>query len=356
MKAEVYFNKLGKGQSRADCLKILLDRVDKYLSVFKKDSFVGIKMTIGDEKNIGYIKPEIVRIVIENLKSRGAKPFVFDTNVIYSGMRQNAVDHMNLAFSKGFTPDNLGCPFIVADGVFGTDSRVIKADFKNVKEIRVTSMVGVLENLIVASHITGHIMSGFAGSIKNVGMGMASRAGKQAQHSSVRPSINPEKCTLCGCCIEICPASAISDKSGIAFINSKLCIGCGECISACKSDAVNINWHEDMNVFTERMAEYACGILSKIKNKIFINFAWDITEECDCLAGTDPKITDDAGIFVSGDILAVDKACYDFLIKRGDVFARGKKGKPYLHQFKYAEKIGLGSLDYKLVVVDLPLR
>ena len=351
MKPDVYFKKLKKQQTQSECLKNLLDRIDSHFSQFKKDSFVGIKMTIGDEKSTGYIKPEIVRILVENLKNRGAKPFVFDTGVIYKGMRQNAVDHMNLAFRKGFTPDNLGCPFIVAGGVFGTDSRVIKADFKNVKEIRVPSMVGVLEDLIVASHITGHIMSGFAGSIKNVGMGMASRAGKQSQHSSVRPSINPERCTLCGCCIEICPASAISDKSKMAFINSKLCIGCGECISACKFDAVNINWHEDMDIFVERMAEYACGILSQIKRKIFINFAFDITEECDCIAGNDPKIIEDAGIFASKDILALDKACYDVLTKRGDVFARGKKGKPYLHQFKYAEKIGLGSLEYKLIEV-----
>jgi uncharacterized Fe-S center protein len=306
-------------------------------------------MTVGDEKSTGYIKPELVKSLVENLKEQGIKPFVFDTNVIYTGQRQNAVDHLNLAYHKGFTPDNLGCPYIIVDSVFGTDSRIIKVDFKNLKEIKVPSLVGVLEDLVVLTHITGHIMSGYAGSIKNVGMGMASRAGKQIQHSSLKPVINVENCTMCGCCIEMCPVSAISEVSGKVFINSRTCIGCGECISACKFNAVNINWREDVDVFVERMAEYACGILSQIKRKVFINFAFDITEECDCISGDDPRIAEDTGIFASKDILAVDKACFDTLTKGKDIFSRDEKKKAHLHQFKYAEEIGLGRLDYKLI-------
>ena len=348
----VYFSRLKNGKGRLDCLNILLEKFAAKFSEFKSrgvGTFVGIKMTIGDKASTGYINPELVRIIVDHLKKRGAKPFVFDTNVIYTGQRQNAVDHLNLAYRKGFTPEKLGCPYIIADGVFGTDSKLIKVDYKNIKEIRVPSLVSVLEDLIVLSHITGHLFSGFAGSIKNVAMGMASRAGKQVQHSSVRPAINTANCTMCGCCIMICPASAISEKNEQAFIDSKLCIGCGECISACKFNAVNINWREDANVFAERMAEYACGILSQIKRKIFINCAFDITEECDCLAADDPKIVEDAGIFASKDILALDKACFDLLTRKGDAFSRNGKIKTHLHQFEYARKIGLGSLDYKLI-------
>lgn len=349
MKAEVYFSKLKKGRSRRESFKTLLNSIEPHLSQFKKGSFVGIKITIGDKKNTGHIKPEIVRILVNNLKRRGAKPFAFDTNVIYKGERQNAVNHLNLAYRKGFTPQNLGCPFIIADGLFGTDSRIIKVDFRNIKEIRVPSLIGVLEDLIVLTHITGHIMSGYAGSIKNVGMGMATRAGKQVQHSSLKPSINPENCTLCDACIIMCPVSAIRELRGKAYINPNQCVGCCECIHFCKFNAININWHEDVNVFAERMAEYACGILSQIKNKVFINSAFDITEECDCISGDDPRIAEDAGIFASKDILAVDKACFDLLTKGNDIFSRGGKIKVHLHQFKYAEEIGLGKLDYKLI-------
>jgi len=354
MKPVVYFSRLKEGRSRLDCLKILLKTIKSYLSEFPSrdfGTFIGIKMTIGDEKNTGNIRPELVRILVEDLNKQRAKPFLFDTNVIYKGKRQNAVDHLNLAYKKGFIPENVGCPFIIADSVFGTDSKTIKVDFKNIKEIRVPSLVSVLDDLIVLSHVTGHIMSGYAASIKNVAMGMASRAGKQIQHSSLKPTIKKERCTLCGCCIGICPVLAISEKGDSAYINSSLCIGCGECISACKFNAVRINWQEDVNAFVERMAEYACGILSQVRRKIFINFAFDITEECDCISGDDPRIVEDLGIFASKDILAVDKACFDMLTKEKDIFARKDTKKPYLHQFRYAEKIGLGRQDYKLIKV-----
>ncbi len=348
----VYFSKIKEEEdSQIRCFENLLSVIDTYFSGFKEHSFVGIKMTIGDAKSTGFIKPEIVRVLVERLKACGAKPFVFDTNVIYTGQRQNSVDHLNLAYDKGFTPDKIGCPYIIADSVFGTDSRIIKKNFKNIKEIRVPSLIGVLEDLVVLTHITGHIMSGFAGSIKNVAMGMASRAGKQIQHSSLKPVVNVENCTMCGCCALICPVSAISEKKDRAFIDSRTCIGCCECISACKFKAVNINWQEDVNVFMERMAEYASGILSKIKRKVFINFAFDITEECDCISGDDPRIAQDAGVFASKNILAVDKAGFDRLLEDNDIFSRNGKITAHLHQFKYADKIGLGTLNYKLIEI-----
>lgn len=351
MESTVYFSKLEKGQRTKDCFNTLLESTDSSISRFKKGSFVGIKMTIGDKGSTGYIKPEVVSLLVKKLRKQGAKPFVFDTNVIYKGQRQNAVDHLNLAYQKGFTPGKLGCPYIIADSVFGTDSRSVKEHFKNINEIKIPSLIRVLDDVIVLSHITGHIMSGYAASIKNVAMGMASRAGKQMQHSSLKPVINVSKCTLCGTCIDICPVSAISENSGQVYINSNVCVGCGECIAACMLDAVQINWHEDPIIFIERMTEYATGILAKIRRKVFINFALDITKECDCICGDDPRLIEDTGIFASEDILAVDKACYDALVGKRDIFSRGGKIRSHTHQFEYAQKIGLGSMTYRLIEV-----
>ncbi len=346
MSTKVYFKSTVKPESRNEALEAILNN----LTIFPKDSFVAIKITVGDTNSRLFLQPELIAKVIEKIKQQDAKPFVFDTNVIYKGDRTNAVDHLNLAYEKGFAPQNIKAPFIIADGVFGSDGREFIVNYNHIKKIKCPSLVGVVDNLIVLSHITGHIMSSYAGAIKNVGMGMSCRSGKQVQHSSVKPSVISKKCVMCGACIEICPVAAISKNNDKALINSKVCVGCGECLCACLYDAISVNWKEDIEVFCERMAEYAAGILSKFKNKFFINFAFDITKECDCIAGiNEPKIYPDLGILASSDILAVEKASVDLLNKDEDVFFKAQKSKAYLEQLNYAHKLSLGNLNYELI-------
>ena len=47
---------------------------------------------------------------------------------------------------------------------------------------------------ISLTHFKGHEMTGFGGTIKNIGMGCGSRAGKKEQHASGKPKIAPEAC------------------------------------------------------------------------------------------------------------------------------------------------------------------
>lgn len=345
MPSKVYFKSISEDTAKDAALSGVLKNIPTY----KKDAFVAIKLTIGDENSRLYLKPELVRQVVEVVKGQGARPFVFDTSVIYHGKRSNAVDHLNLAYEKGFSPDNIKAPFIIADGLFGLDGREFKVDYKNIKKIKIPSFIGIIDNLIVLSHITGHIMTGYAGAIKNVGMGMSSRSGKQVQHSSVKPSIISKKCTMCGACIGICPVNAISKKNDKAFIDSKVCLGCGECLCACRFDAISVNWKTDLKVFGERMAEYTAGVLTRFKSKFFINFAFDITKECDCMAAVDePVICKDLGILASSDIIAVEKASLDLLTKNEDVFLKAQNNNLSLVQLNYADKLSLGSLDYEL--------
>ncbi|MFC1709642.1 DUF362 domain-containing protein [Candidatus Omnitrophota bacterium] len=346
MPSRVYFKSILDNTAK----DIALSQVLKNIPSYEKDAFVAIKLTIGDENSRLHLKPELVKQVVEVVKNQGARPFVFDTSVIYPGKRTNAVDHLNLAYGRGFSPENIKAPFIIADGLFGLDGREFNVDYKHMKKIKVPSFIGIIDNLIVLSHITGHIMTGYAGAIKNVGMGMSSRSGKQVQHSSVKPRVVTKKCVMCGACIEICPVSAISKKDDKAFIDSKVCVGCGECLCACRFEAISVNWKTDLKVFGERMVEYSAGVLSKFKSKFFINFAFDITKECDCIAAVDePVICKDLGVLASGDILATEKASLDLLTKDVDVFLEAQKNNLSLEQLNYANKLSLGSLNYELV-------
>ncbi len=373
MKSDVYFIKVGSSdiEERALALKRLLEKIDPLLG-YKKEEFIPVKLTIGDSACVYNLNPDLVKVIVSEIKKFGAKPFLFDTSVIYKGERQNAVDHLNLAQSKGFGHNRVGAPFIIADGVFGQDGREFAGNNKDVKKIKVPSFIGMVDSLLVLSHVTGHIVSRYAGAIKNVAMGMSCRPAKQIQHSSLKPSVVDKKCVACGCCIAICPVKAISNNVGRAcpanggvprtglkavpivkkkaFIDTKLCVGCGECICACKFDAIYINWHEDAHVFCRRMAETANFILSKFKNKYFVNFALDITQECDCISAKDEVMAAaNLGILASNDILSLDKATMDLVNngKKSDYFS--SKNDIYKNMFKYSKDLGMGNLEYNLI-------
>jgi len=201
MKSDVYFVRLDSTdiEMRVEALNKLLKAVDP-LVVYAPNEMVPVKLTVGDYMSAHHLDPELAKQAAGWLKGKKTRPFLFDTSVIYNGQRQNAVDHMNLAQSKGFGHDNTGVPFIVADGVLGQDGREYSVGSPEIKQIKVPSFVGMLDSLLVLSHPTGHVVTQYAGALKNVAMGMVCRPTKQVQHSSLKPAVIAKKCTGCGCC------------------------------------------------------------------------------------------------------------------------------------------------------------
>lgn len=351
MKSDVYFVKIESQdiEERASAFKKLLDRLRPF-SEYQKDELIPVKLTIGDSPCIYHINPELVKMVILEIKKQGAKPFLFDTSVIYPGQRQNAVDHLTLAQNKGFGHSRVGAPFVIADGLLGQDGKEFILDAPDIKKIKVPSFIGMLNSLLVLSHPTGHIVSGYAGAIKNVAMGMSCRPTKQVQHSCLKPSVIVKNCTACGCCVAICPVKAIVLKDKKAYIDPKICVGCAECIYACKFDAILINWREEPAIFCKRMVSVAHFILSKFKNKFFINFAFDITKECDCISAKDEKmIAEDLGILASSDIVSLDKATVDLANKKRNSDFLDNTKNVYEAMLEYAREKGLGNLEYNLI-------
>jgi len=351
MKSKVYFSKVEPGnlEARIAALKRLCAKIGPFLA-YDKDEIVPVKITIGDTSCVYHMSPGLVALVVREMKKKGAKPFLFDTSVIYKGGRHNAVDHLALAGEKGFGYEKVGAPFIIADGLLGQDGKEHRIDAPHIKNIRIPSFIGMVDSLLVLSHATGHIVAGYGGAIKNVAMGMSCKATKQVQHSSLKPSVSAKKCASCGQCVAMCPVNAIALESGKARIDQKICVGCGECLCACKFDAVGINWHEDPEIFCRRMVEVAQTILAKFKKSFFINFAFDITRECDCISKKgDEMAAKDIGIFASSDIVSVDRATVDaaYADKISDYLPRAKK--TYQKMLEYAAHKGLGNLDHDLI-------
>lgn len=51
--------------------------------------------------------------------------------------------------------------------------------------------------------------------------------------------VDPDRCTACGACVEVCPNGAISIGE-IACIDQRKCIGCGRCIAECPQRALSL--------------------------------------------------------------------------------------------------------------------
>ena len=321
--------------------------------LIEMNSYVALKVHFGEKGNTGYIRPAWLERLIWQVRRRTQRSFLTDSNTLYTGKRSNAVDHLQLAYEHGFTPDKIAIPVIIADGLLGNDDEEIKVDLPRIKSAKIGRTIVHSDALICLSHFTGHVVTGLACAIKNLGMGCAARAGKLDQHSEVHPRVLRKACRNCSICLDYCPAGAIIQSNGSAEIQDAKCTGCGECLVVCKSGAIKMRWDEDSARTQEKTAEYAWSVRHALKGKVgFLNFLLKITKDCDCMAKDQPPIVDDIGILSSLDPVALDKASADLVLKKAgeDVLRRGYN-IDWAVQLRHGEKIGLGSMDYKLSVL-----
>ena len=181
-------------EGRTDKLKRLIKAagIDK---IDFEGKFVAIKMHFGELGNMSFLRPNYARAVVDMVKERGGKPFLTDCNTLYPGSRKNAIEHLYCAWENGFTPLTVGCPVIIGDGLKGTDDIAVPvAGGEYVKEAKIGRAVMDADVFISLTHFKGHEMAGFGGTIKNIGMGCGSRAGKKDQHCNGKPRIDADKC------------------------------------------------------------------------------------------------------------------------------------------------------------------
>lgn len=366
MSAEVYFTslKIKHGQSLLTKLEQLVNR-SGILNGIAQDDLVALKLHFGERGNLAYIRPQFVRRVVDQVKKKGGRPFLTDANTLYVGSRSNAVDHLETAIENGFDYSVVGAPLVIADGLNGKDYVSVPVGLKHFQEVKIGSAAVHADALLAITHFKGHEATGFGGTLKNLGMGLGSRSGKQQQHSDLLPEINEAACIACGKCKLWCPAKAITVE-GKAAINPELCIGCGECTVTCPHKAIAVNWKTEPDVIQEKIAEYTAGVLKGKEGKTgFITFVNNVSPLCDCVGWNDVPIVQDLGILASTDPVAIDQAAVDLvnqaqgnphsiLGERHDEVDKFRVIHPHVDwsiQLAYGEKIGLGTRDYKLITL-----
>ncbi|MGL5512419.1 MAG: DUF362 domain-containing protein [Sporomusa sp.] len=250
------------------------------MNLFEKATYGG-KIDFGERGSDGFINPILVRQVIDKVKENDAKPFLTDTNTLYSGSRHNSVDHLLTALEHGFDYTVTGAPIIIADGLRSENTTEIQIDKKHFSKVKLATYIVSADGVIVLSHFKGPEMAGFGGAIKNLGMGGATAVGKKEQHAT-KIKINQEKCVGCEKCSAVCPEKAITVNEKKANISSGKFIGCGECLTVCPVKAAEVNLETDIADLLERMTEYGYGVAKVHEKRIgYINFLLNITPDCD---------------------------------------------------------------------------
>jgi uncharacterized Fe-S center protein len=271
---------------------------------------VALKIHFGEPGNTAYLKPERVQGILEKITALGGKPFFTDCNTLYRGPRDNAKAHLKVARDHGFDP------VIIPEE---NDEKSVEINQKHFNRVYLGSVALRASVLIVLTHFKGHEVTGFGGTLKNLGMGLASRRGKLKQHQD--------------------------------------CENCSKIATCQKNQRIESCWLAPPALVQEKMVEYAFGAVKNKAGKAgYINFITDVSPNCDCFSHNDPPIVPDLGVLASFDPVAIDQACVDLVNQsEGRILSRNKFRALYPNvdweiQLQYAEEIGLGGRKYDLVI------
>ena len=329
--------------------------------------FVAIKIHFGERGNLAFLRPNFARAVVDKVKSLGGRPFLTDCNTLYVGSRKDALEHLETAWLNGFVPYVVGCPVLIADGLRGTDEVAVPIEGGELlREALIGRAVMDADIVVSLNHFKGHEGTGFGGALKNLGMGCGSRAGKMAQHHDGKVGVDAAKCVGCGRCARICAHGAPRVESGKCAIDAAKCVGCGRCIGVCPADAIfPAGGEQAAGLLDRKISEYAKAVLQGRPN-FHVNIVMDVSPNCDCHCENDAAIIPDVGFFASSDPVALDQACADAVnampavpdsalgeskVEGRDNFGRVAPSTDWTIQLEHAEKLGIGTRQYRLVTV-----
>jgi len=375
MSSKVYFaparaTRWDYSASQVAGLERLIEKLD-FGSVIAKGEHVAIKTHFGSPGAHRVVRPRFLRVLADAAKAVGGKPFVCDT------VRIEGWDYLEVANQNGVNPQSVGCPVILADGLFGCDSIEVQAG-PVLGSVQVASAIHDAPAMIVVSHCKGHIGAGYGGAIKNLAMGGVAgrhrsgdwkRARGHLHAASGESSVvrDPELCTLCLQCLHVCPTEAISEANGGLVVDDEKCWRCGRCERVCPEGAIQLEKRGE-DEFQMALAEATQAVLTTFEpgKVLYFNFVLEVQPECDCMPMADTPLVQDQGILAATDIVAVEQAALDLInngiplpeslaedrgVKAGQRILAESLGVDGQLHVDAAAQIGIGSQEYQVIRV-----
>lgn len=336
-KSKVYFTSF-KATGNENLLQKLhrLMKTAGFENIDFKDKYAAVKIHFGEYGNLAFLRPNYARVVADYVKELGGKPFLTDCNTLYVGSRKNALDHLETAYVNGFSPYQTGCHVLIADGLKGTDETLVPVNGEYVKEAKIGSAIMDADVFISLTHFKGHETAGFGGTIKNIGMGCGSRAGKMEQHCEGKPSVATEACIGCGACGRICAHGAPVITDHKAKIDHDKCVGCGRCLAVCPKEAISADYADSVAMLNYKMAEYSLAVCQN-RPCFHVSLICDVSPNCDCHPENDIPILPNIGMLASFDPVALDQACAD-LCNQATPVESSVLGKNIAHAHEHHEE------------------
>jgi len=331
----------------------------------KAGDLIAIKIDVGELGSLGYLRPPIVRAVVEKVLELGGDPVILDTTRLKDAARSLGREWMNAATVNGYTTESLGRAVVLGDGYTGEESELLPIDGDELGGVEVARGITEYAALIVISHVTGHPFAGLSGALLNFGLGCSAQRGKWRIHTPLKPRVDSEKCDGCGRCVERCIHQAINMAGGQAAVDAGLCRGCAYyCTASCPCYAFVVH-RDDIVQFQKRVIEAASAVHVAAQGKIhFFNLLLDIGPYPDYYPFSDAAVVPDLGILSSRDPVAIDQTAVDLIDQAPGLprslaedrsalaTAKGKlariTGVDPEPMLDYAQNYGLGSRRYDL--------
>ncbi len=274
------------------------------LKIYKKVSAeltgkIGIKLHTGEKNGPNIIPRPWVKNLIEKELPDAA---IVETNTYYEGDRYTTEQHRETLEVNGWN----FCPVDIMDED-GTVALPVKGG-KWFNEMYMGKNITNYDSLLVLTHFKGHMMGGFGGSNKNIGIGCADgRIGKKMIHTA---------------------------------------------------EGSNNMWSIAEEELMERISESSKATVDYFgKNITFINVLRNMSVSCDCEGcAAMPVVTPNIGILASTDICAVDTASIDLVYAldekdHADLVERIQTRHGH-RQLSYMKELGMGNDKYVLIDLD----
>lgn len=259
---------------------------------------VAIKLHTGEPHGPNIIPPEWVKVFMEKELPGAA---IIETNTFYEGDRYTTEQHRKTLEVNGWTE------FTSVDitDEHGTAMLPVTGG-KWFREMSVGRSLLDYDSMVALTHFKGHVMGGFGGANKNIGIGCADgRIGKAMIHA----------------------------KNGN-------------------------DWGVVEEELMEKITESTKATIDHFgQNVVYVNVLRNMSVSCDCEGvEAEPVTTPNVGILASVDILAADQASVDMIAAMSeehhhDLIERIESRHGY-RQLSYMKELGMGNDKYVLIDTD----